>query len=222
MLEMILDRKELDWSSSDILMQLVKNIKEPLTSIIDANEESSRLIATNSLNMQTSDVIFSSSQEIADLIDEVVKIANGTLVREKTPDIFEIYHSNEKVKSMCKNPINPNKISKEDSSWLLKIEEEVYENISRKDLNLYDLSYSLVVSERQLHRKIRNLLHLTPNKYIRVLKLNKAKQFIDDYIYGTISQIAYAVGYNDTHYFSKLFEQQYGVSPKELLSIRKS
>lgn len=219
---MILDRKELDLSSSDILMQLVQNIKEPLTSIIEANEESSRLIAINSLNLQASDIIFSSSQQIADLIDQVINIASGDNAIEKIPDIFEIYHSNESVKSMCKDPINPNKISKEDSSWLLKIEEKVYENISRKDLNLYDLSYSMVVSERQLHRKIRNLLHITPNKYIRVLKLNKAKQFIDDYIYGTISQIAYAVGYNDTHYFSKLFEQQYGVSPKELLSIRKS
>ena len=79
----------------------------------------------------------------------------------------------------------------------------------------------MAVSERQLHRKIKNLLHLTPNKYIRVLRLYKAKQCIDDYLYDTISQISYAVGYYDTHYFSKIFKQQYNMSPKELLNARR-
>ena len=59
------------------------------------------------------------------------------------------------------------------------------------------------------------------HKYIRILRLHKAKQYIDDYLYDTISQISYAVGYYDTHYFSKLFRQQYNMSPKELLNARR-
>jgi len=218
---MNLDRNELDWSSSDILMQLVKNIEAPLSSIIEANDKFSRLIATNSLNKNTSEVIFSSSHEIANLIEEVVKQARDKNAIEKVPVIYDLYRSNRRVKSMCKEKINQNKISKQDALWLVKIEDEVHRNIAQKDLNLYDLSFSMAVSERQLHRKIKNLINLTPNKYIRVLRLNKAKQFIDDFVYDTISQISYAVGYNDTHYFSKLFEQQYDVSPKELLNMRR-
>jgi AraC-like DNA-binding protein len=76
----------------------------------------------------------------------------------------------------------------------------------------------MAVSERQLHRKIVNLVCLTPNKYIRILRLHKAKQMIDNYIQRSISQIAYAVGYNDVHYFSTLFLSQYNVSPKDLLN----
>ncbi len=218
---MNLDRNELDLSSSDILMQLVKNIEAPLSSIIEANDKFSRLIATSPLKKKTSEVILSSSQEIANLIDEVVKQARENNAKDNVPVIFDLYNSNERVKSMCKAKINPNKISKQDALWLMKIEDEVYRNISHRELNLYDLSYRMAVSERQLHRKIKNLINLTPNKYIRVLRLNKAKQFIDDFIYDTISQISYAVGYNDTHYFSKLFEQQYNISPKELLSMRR-
>ena len=218
---MNLDRNELDWSSSDILMQLVKNIEAPLSSIIEANDKFSRLIATNSLNKNTSEVIFSSSHEIANLIEEVVKQARDKNAIEKVPVIYDLYRSNRRVKSMCKEKINQNKISKQDALWLVKIEDEVHRNIAQKDLNLYDLSFSMAVSERQLHRKIKNLINLTPNKYIRVLRLNKAKQFIDDFVYDTISQISYAVGYNDTHYFSKLFEQQYDMSPKELLNMRR-
>lgn len=209
-----------DLSSSDVLMRLVKEIKTPLTSIIKANEKSSSLSVHQTKN-NSSDIIFSSSQEIASLIEEVIKFASGEKAVEKVPLIYEIYHSNERVKSMCKNEINPDKISKQDSQWLMEMENEVYKNIKHKDLNLYDLSYKMAVSERQLHRKIKSLIHLTPNKYIRVLRLHKAKQCIDDYLYDTISQISYAVGYYDTHYFSKLFKEQYNTYPKELLKARR-
>lgn len=214
-------RNNIGVNSSDVLMQLVKEIKAPLASLLEANK---RLTNTTNIGMDksnTNEVIFSSSQEIATLIEEVVKLANNNTAVEKVPIIYEIYYGNERVKSMCKKEINPNKISKQDTSWLIEMESEVYKNIKHKDLNLYDLSYKMAVSERQLHRKIKSLLHLTPNKYIRILRLHKAKQFIDDYMYDTISQISYAVGYYDTHYFSKLFCQQYGTFPKELLKARK-
>lgn len=207
-------------SLSNVLMQLVNEIKIPLDSIIQANN---KILKTNADQFQddTSEIIFSSSQEITSLIEEVLKLANEKEIIEKTPLIYRIYNSNEKVQSICKREINLNKISKQDTIWLLDLETEVYKNIKHKDLNLYDLSYKMAVSERQLHRKIKNLLHITPNKYIRILRLHKAKQLIDDYVYDTISQISYAVGYHDTHYFSKLFNEQYGIFPKELLKERR-
>ncbi len=207
--------------SSEVLMQLVKEIKVPLESIIEANKNLSG--PSNVLQGQdnTNEIIFTSSQEIASLIEEVVKVAKRESSNEKTPLIYQIFSTNEKVQSMCKKEINPSKISKQEATWLMEMESEVYKNIKHKDLNLYDLSYKMAVSERQLHRKIKRLLHLTPNKYIRILRMHKAKQFIDEYIYDTISQISYSVGYYDTHYFSKLFNQQYGVHPNQLLNEKR-
>jgi AraC-like DNA-binding protein len=202
-------------------MRLVKDIKAPLESIMEANKKLTTNISYRQDKNDTNAVIFNSSKEIANLINEVVKLANDGKPIEKAPLIYQIYYGNERVQSMCKQEINPNKISKQDATWLMEMENEVYKNIKHKDLNLYDLSYKMAVSERQLHRKIKNLLHLTPNKYIRILRLHKAKQIIDDYVYDTISQISYAVGYYDTHYFSKLFNQQYGVFPKQLLKERR-
>ena len=221
---MNLERKNIDYGSSDVLLQLIKNIETPLASIIEANKKFSKINTNNALNLvdtKPNEIILSSSKEIANLIEEVVKLSSGDRVIERVPLIYKIYHSNECVKSMCKNEINPKRISKQDKLWLMNLEDEVNKNIAHKDLNLYDLSYKMAVSERQLHRKIKNLIHLTPNKYIRVLRLHKAKQCIDDYLYDTISQISYAVGYYDTHYFSKLFKQQYDMYPKELLNARR-
>jgi AraC-like DNA-binding protein len=206
----------IDWSSPDILEQIVRNIKNPLENIITASQNSN-----SESKDKVDEIIFSSSKEISDIVEEIMLKARSkslNLTFQGRPAIFEIYESNENVREMCTDEIIPQKITKQDQDWLMNLEKEIYGSITEDYLNLYELSYKMAVSERQLHRKIVNLVYLTPNKYIRILRLHKAKQMIDNYIQRSISQIAYAVGYNDVHYFSTLFSCQYKVSPKDLLN----
>jgi AraC-like DNA-binding protein len=206
----------IDWSSPNILEQIVQNIKNPLENIIAANQ-----ISNLDNKDKIDEIIFSSSKEISDIVEEIMMKARSkslNLTFQGRPEIFEIYENNETVREMCTDEIKPQKITKQDQDWLMNLEKEIYGSITEDYLNLYELSYKMAVSERQLHRKIVNLVYLTPNKYIRVLRLHKAKQMIDNYIQRSISQIAYAVGYNDVHYFSTLFSCQYKVSPKDLLN----
>ena len=206
----------IDWSSPDILEQIVRNIKNPLENIIAASQN-----GTVDNKEKVDEIIFSNTKEISDIVEEIMLKARSkslNLTFQGSPAIFEIYEANESVREMCTEEIKPQKITKQDQDWLMNLEKEIYGSISTDYLNLYELSYKMAVSERQLHRKIVNLVYLTPNKYIRILRLHKAKQMIDNYIQRSISQIAYAVGYNDVHYFSTLFSCQYNVSPKDLLN----
>lgn len=219
----------LDWNSPDILTQLVSRIQTPLQLIL---EESDKIIGQKKERVDThtsppdlsTEIIINNTKELTKLINEVVKIAQSKSINvadKETPVIFKIYQSNTKVQSICKVIVQASRISKSDQSWLYNFEKLVYEQIKKGQVNLCDLSYNLAISERQLHRKIKNLVGLTPNIYIRVLRLFKAKYFIDQYFYDTISEVSYAVGYYDTHYFSKLFCLQYGISPKELLMSKR-
>jgi len=210
-----LKNNAIDWSSSNILEQIVQNIKSPLEKIKNANQVDSFHSAK-----EIDKIIFSSSKEISDIIEEIMSKAKAnsiSLTFQENPEIFEIYETNKNVREMCCGTINPQKMAKIDKDWLLDLEKEIYGSITQNDLNLYELSYKMAVSERQLHRKISNLIFLTPNKYIRVLRLHKAKKMIDNYLDRSISQIAYKVGYNDVNYFSKIFIEQYNLSPKELI-----
>jgi AraC-like DNA-binding protein len=205
----------IDWSSPDILNHLFLHIKSPLDSIITAST------AGTPGNEIKNEIIFSSSNEINDLIEEIlneIKSKSVSLTIQSRPDIFDIYESNKNVQDLCSNKITPEKVTKRDQNWLINLEKEIYSSISKNDLDLCDLSYKMAVSERQLHRKIANLVYLTPNKYIRILRLHKAKQLIDNYIQDSISQVSYSVGYSDSHYFSKLFSNQYDISPKALIN----
>lgn len=202
----------IDWTAPDVLNQIVQNIKNPLENILSASRQ-----ADNSQN----EIIFTNSEHINKIIEEIlleIKSKSVNVTLHSRPDIFGIYESNTNVQSMCIKEIQPAKITKPDQNWLVNLEKEIYQSINQNDVNIYDLSYRMAVSERQLYRKITGLIHLTPNKYIRILKLHKAKHMIDNYIQNSISQIAYAVGYNDVHYFSKLFNEQYDISPKELMN----
>ncbi|MEA5427840.1 helix-turn-helix domain-containing protein [Arcicella lustrica] len=205
----------IDWSSPDVLEQIVQNIKNPLENIISASQNSS-MEHKNIVD----EIIFSSSKEISDIVEEIMRKAKSkslNITFQGRPEIFEIYEENQNVRAMCSDEIKPQKITKMDQEWLMSLEKEIYGCITKDYLSLYDLAFKMAVSERQLHRKIANLVCLTPNKYIRILRLHKAKQMIDNYIQNSISQIAYSVGYNDVHYFSTLFMCQYDVSPKDLI-----
>ncbi len=205
----------IDWSAPNLLEQLVQNIKNPLESIVAAGKNSGEYDKD-----RIEEIIFSSSKEISDIVEEMMIKARAkslSLTYQSRPEIFEIYESNENVRKMCSDAVEPDKVTKTDQKWLMSLEKEVGDNISNNFLDLYELSFRMAVSERQLHRKTQSLVALTPNKYIRILRLHKAKQMIDNFVERSIPQIAYAVGYNDVHYFSKLFMSQYSVSPKQLL-----
>lgn len=208
----------IDWSNPNVLYQIMNDIKNPIEKIME----------TSKRNMEKGgfqdEVIFSSSKQIKDVIEQIleeIQSKSVNLTVKQTPEIFFIYESNKNVQKMCTNELVPEKITKTDQDWLLNLEKEIYSSIKQNDINIYDLSYKMAVSERQLYRKITNLIYLTPNKYIRVLRLHKAKQIIENYIQHSISQIAYAVGYNDVHYFSKLFLEQYEITPRELIATLK-
>mgnify|MGYP001801341351 FL=1 len=193
--------KTIDWNSSDILMQIAQHLQHPLASIIEANKRAAE-VKNDEKQENVSEIIFSNSQEISRLIKEVTDIARSRSIqisKKQQPIIFDIYNTNPKVKHLCKKAIQPNSMSITDHHWLVNFETEVFDEIKSNQVNLQDLSYKLAISERQLHRKIKNLLHLTPNKYIRILKLHKAKELLSKFMYNTVSEVAYAVGYYDTH-----------------------
>lgn len=205
----------IDWSNPNVLYQIIDDIKNPLEKIME----------TSKRNMENggfqNEVIFSSSTQINEVIEQIleeIKSKSVNLTVKQTPEIFLIYESNKNVQKMCAKELVPERITKPDQDWLLNLEKEIYSSITQNDINIYDLSYKMAVSERQLYRKITSLIHLTPNKYIRILRLHKAKEIIENYIQHSISQIAYAVGYSDVHYFSKLFVEQYEITPRELVA----
>ena len=106
-----------------------------------------------------------------------------------------------------------NKISHADFVWLEELDEIVLEEMGNKQFNLLELAYRLATSERQLFRKMKELTGMTPNKYIRELKLYKAKRLLEEVSFKTVAEVSYAIGFEDPHYFSKIYKKRFGKKP---------
>jgi transcriptional regulator GlxA family with amidase domain len=76
------------------------------------------------------------------------------------------------------------------------------------------LAGAVGLSPRQLHRRVKELTGLTPGGYIRMMRLQRAEQLLRQQA-GQVAEVAYAVGFNDAKYFSRLFRQTYGRAPSE-------
>ena len=73
------------------------------------------------------------------------------------------------------------------------------------------------MSRSQLHRKLKALSGKSASRYIRSVRLARAKTMIIDQK-GNISEIAYSVGFSSPAYFTKCFKDEYGYPPSDLAS----
>jgi len=100
-----------------------------------------------------------------------------------------------------------------DSQVLKRLETEVKENIANSEYNVLQLAHAMAVSERQLYRLLRRLTGLTPAQFIREIRMQKAMELIEQRIYPTASQVAYAVGYPNPSHFYTSFKKRFGKQP---------
>jgi AraC-like DNA-binding protein len=70
------------------------------------------------------------------------------------------------------------------------------------------------ISRAQLHRNLKKFTGRSTSKFIRAIRLRKAK----DLLLSTdlnITQVAFEVGFNDPKYFTRVFSEEFDRSPRE-------
>lgn len=113
----------------------------------------------------------------------------------------------------------PPSISKEDQDWLEQLETYLHKEISNNNYSITQLAYDLAISERQLRRRIKQLVGLSPSQYFKAIRLQHARQMLEQRKFNTIAQTAAAVGFLDASAFSRNFNRQFGKSPSEYLNF---
>jgi len=111
-------------------------------------------------------------------------------------------------------PIQQIGMCKADEEFMEKMIELINENITDGNFNVEKLSGIAYMSRSSLHRKIKALSGLAPTDFIRLIRLKKAATLIQEGRY-RIGEICYLVGINSSSYFIKLFQKQFGMTPKE-------
>ena len=96
--------------------------------------------------------------------------------------------------------------------FVKKVRAAIEENLGDYKLNVDKLCKMMAMSQSQLNRKLNALTGYSANKFIRIIRLQKASKLLRE-TEDTISSIAYDTGFNDPDYFSRLFRREFKQTP---------
>jgi signal transduction histidine kinase/ligand-binding sensor domain-containing protein/DNA-binding response OmpR family regulator len=103
-----------------------------------------------------------------------------------------------------------------DNDFIQKILHFINENISESELSVELLSSKVFLSRSQLYRKIKTLTGVSVNEFIRNVRLEKAKQLLEQGNNDVnINEISYKVGFPSPSYFAKCYKIKYGYLPTQ-------
>ena len=90
----------------------------------------------------------------------------------------------------------------------------VTEHIDTPDLKIDNIADAMGMSRSVLYLKIKQQLGMTPIDFVRHVRIMRACELLKD-TDESLSSVAFAVGFSDPKYFSKVFKRETGIVPTE-------
>lgn len=105
-------------------------------------------------------------------------------------------------------------INEKEREWANRVIRTIEGNLMDETFNVEAMAELLNMSRSTLLRKTKQVFGRSPVDLVRVLRLKKAADLMNEGGY-RVSDIGYMVGFSSASYFSKSFQKQFGMSPKE-------
>ena len=102
-----------------------------------------------------------------------------------------------------------------EEEFLRGLIEYIETRIDDIELSIPDLCKASQMSHTQLYRKLKALTQQTPSRFVRLIRLRKAKELLI-HTEMNVSEVAYQVGFKDPNYFSRTFHDEFGLAPSAI------
>ncbi len=108
--------------------------------------------------------------------------------------------------------ISPEAYNEHQDRLVTKTQYWLQQNLSRQ-VNLAEVADLMAVSQRTLIRRFKASIHMTPNRYLQLLRVEVAKQLLETTALPVLD-IAEHVGYQDEGAFSRIFTNHTSHTPR--------
>ncbi len=98
------------------------------------------------------------------------------------------------------------------SQFLRQVDTVIDSNLEDDKFSIEQLCKTIGYCRMQLHRKLKSATGYSASQYIRLRRIESAKNLLDS-TDKTISEIAYQVGFNTPSYFTRCFILELGMTP---------
>lgn len=122
--------------------------------------------------------------------------------------------SQPKERAIPKGELGDFEMTANDRKFLADVDKYIKDMMGDPDTSVESMSAHLCMSRVQLYKRMVSLTGTTPSEYLRAKRIKRAEELIhSDEL--NISEIAYTVGFNNPRYFSKYFQEAYGLTPSQ-------
>lgn len=105
------------------------------------------------------------------------------------------------------------KEQEKENAFIAKLEKIVAKHYVEPDLKVPELAAKVAMTERQLSRKLKGVMGMTPSEYLRNFRLVRAAELLENG--ETSTNVFMDVGFGSQSYFARCFKAKFGTSPSE-------
>ncbi|MVM41096.1 response regulator [Spirosoma sp. HMF3257] len=138
----------------------------------------------------------------------LLRVRNQLLQQERLFEWFTVNQSHKEPTLVV-----PPALSAE-QRFLDRLTEVVLQHIDDPAFNVEALADAVNLSRVQVYRKLKALTNITATNFIRDIRLAQAATLLTTQT-DSVTQVAYAVGFDSLSYFAKVFQEKYGVLPSQ-------
>lgn len=138
------------------------------------------------------------------------------------PKQYPMYHAvmHKRLASHFSNTANLQKYAEHKGSsegvFLKKVNAVIHSHLSDTNFKVDTLSNAMALSRTQLFRKVKGLTQMSPQQYLRFVRLETAKKLLQSKDKDlNVSEVCYAVGFASKSHFTRSFQKEFGFNPSE-------
>ena len=102
--------------------------------------------------------------------------------------------------------------------FLTKLQTYLDNHLDNSKLNVETLSEAMAMSKSTLNRKLKALLNISVNDFLKKYRLQKSVLLLNEG--HSVSEVAYRVGFESSSYFTQCFKEQFKQTPSEFSHAR--
>ncbi|GAA3640689.1 hybrid sensor histidine kinase/response regulator transcription factor [Flavivirga jejuensis] len=111
------------------------------------------------------------------------------------------------------NEVHNIELERYSDSFITELKRYIYEKSYDRNLNQDSIAETFNISKSSFYRKIKSHTGLSPNNFIKEIRLQKAREILEKNPTILLKQLALEVGFNNDTYFSKIYTKRFGTRP---------
>jgi signal transduction histidine kinase/ligand-binding sensor domain-containing protein/CheY-like chemotaxis protein len=138
-----------------------------------------------------------------------VRVRNLILARRRLRERFSSAPANERAVPL----VVAADVAPADQAYVAKVRDAIQRGLANPDFGVGELADAVSQDRSHLFRRVKQLFGESPSDLIRRMRVEEGERLLLADASATVTDVAYAVGFNSLSYFCHCFQNAYGATP---------